>query len=55
MKTLHANDLDSCFKCGNIEEDIGRKLLQCKKCKVATYCGKVSKIQTSRLTCVHGY
>ncbi|OQD63019.1 hypothetical protein PENPOL_c010G01225 [Penicillium polonicum] len=30
----------SCFKCGKIEEDIGRKPLQCKKCKVATYCGK---------------
>ncbi|KAJ5186413.1 hypothetical protein N7449_011177 [Penicillium cf. viridicatum] len=30
----------SCFKCGKIEEDIGRKPLQCKKCKIATYCGK---------------
>ncbi|KGO77206.1 Zinc finger, MYND-type [Penicillium italicum] len=30
----------SCFKCGSIEEDIGHKPLQCKKCQVATYCGK---------------
>ncbi|CAG8885999.1 unnamed protein product [Penicillium egyptiacum] len=30
----------SCFKCGKIEEDIGHKPLQCKKCKVATYCSK---------------
>ncbi|KAJ5459117.1 hypothetical protein N7530_011061 [Penicillium desertorum] len=30
----------SCFMCGKIEDDIGHKPLQCKKCKVATYCGK---------------
>ncbi|KAJ5383204.1 hypothetical protein N7517_001115 [Penicillium concentricum] len=30
----------SCFKCGRIEADIGHKPLQCKKCKVATYCSK---------------
>ncbi|KGO38617.1 Zinc finger, MYND-type [Penicillium expansum] len=30
----------SCFKCGKIEDDIGHKPLQCKKCKVATYCSK---------------
>ncbi|KAJ5494579.1 Zinc finger MYND-type [Penicillium fimorum] len=30
----------SCFKCGRIEAGIGHKPLQCKKCKVATYCGK---------------
>ncbi|KAJ5827517.1 hypothetical protein N7447_004280 [Penicillium robsamsonii] len=30
----------SCFKCGRIEADIGHKPLQCKRCKVATYCSK---------------
>ncbi|CAG7983037.1 unnamed protein product [Penicillium nalgiovense] len=30
----------SCFMCGKIEDDIGHKPLQCKKCKVATYCSK---------------
>ncbi|KAJ5482313.1 hypothetical protein N7475_001125 [Penicillium sp. IBT 31633x] len=30
----------SCFGCGKIEGDLGHKLLLCKKCKVANYCGQ---------------
>ncbi|KAJ5951250.1 uncharacterized protein N7479_009663 [Penicillium vulpinum] len=46
----------SCFKCGRIEADIGHKPLQCKKCKVATYCGKDcqrAQWREHRVSCIH--
>ncbi|KAJ0109441.1 mynd zinc finger [Diaporthe amygdali] len=28
----------SCYKCGKIQADIGKKLSVCSRCKVASYC-----------------
>ncbi|KAK7707763.1 hypothetical protein SLS63_013683 [Diaporthe eres] len=30
----------SCYHCGKIEADLGKKLSRCARCKVASYCGQ---------------
>ncbi|KAI7774175.1 hypothetical protein LA080_009194 [Diaporthe eres] len=30
----------SCYHCGKIEADLGKKLSMCARCKVASYCGQ---------------